>query len=641
MAQTAEEALIVRMEASLTKFERQMARAKKVAADTSQGIEDRFGRTNKRISDSATGAATGLSKIVNISSSGRFVLQNTANQIGDIAVQMASGTAASRALAQQLPQMLGGFGALGGALGVVGPLLGLVAAIGIPVATMLIGVAGSSMNAADRTKALSEAIKELDGSLRNYKSAIEGASIDNLISQFGRITPQILELQEQLQALRLQEILLNAATAAQALSDAFDYDGFLSTGAMDLAKLFNLNLGQLARMQGLLNQIGTATTISDQVAAIDRLQEYIMKSAGGLEQMTAEQMAFYRQTLEAESALRAAETAAGGVSGAVAGAANEAARLAGNVMGAVAAFNALSRSQAVAGAQGSGRGDGMAEWRARSGVGGYSSASDYLGSASPELKKQIDGMLNPRVSSRGGGGKGGASASEREDLAKVKQLFQQTRTEAEKYAIELAEVNELHTKGKIDGDLYNRSLDHLREKYLQAGDAAKFWEKQAEALKDGMLDAIVSGESLSDVFQNLAKSIAKAALEAALFGSGPFSGGGGGGLLSGIISSFGGKAPSYDGGGYTGAGSRTGGIDGRGGFPAILHPNETVVDHTRGGSGGKRAAIIQVSINGAAGNSEVRQLVAQGVRQGISAYDAEILPQRVQQVRADPRRVGY
>ena len=41
----------------------------------------------------------------------------------------------------------------------------------------------------------------------------------------------------------------------------------------------------------------------------------------------------------------------------------------------------------------------------------------------------------------------------------------------------------------------------------------------------------------------------------------------------------------YQGGGFTGYGSRTGGIDGRGGFPAILHPNETVIDHTRGGAG--------------------------------------------------------
>ena len=40
--------------------------------------------------------------------------------------------------------------------------------------------------------------------------------------------------------------------------------------------------------------------------------------------------------------------------------------------------------------------------------------------------------------------------------------------------------------------------------------------------------------------------------------------------------------PSGDGGGFTGFGARAGGIDGKGGFPAILHPNETVIDHTKG-----------------------------------------------------------
>ena len=40
--------------------------------------------------------------------------------------------------------------------------------------------------------------------------------------------------------------------------------------------------------------------------------------------------------------------------------------------------------------------------------------------------------------------------------------------------------------------------------------------------------------------------------------------------------------PSGEGGGFTGMGARAGGVDGRGGFPAILHPNETVIDHTKG-----------------------------------------------------------
>lgn len=42
------------------------------------------------------------------------------------------------------------------------------------------------------------------------------------------------------------------------------------------------------------------------------------------------------------------------------------------------------------------------------------------------------------------------------------------------------------------------------------------------------------------------------------------------------------RSQSFDGGGFTGSGARAGGVDGKGGFPAILHPNETVIDHTKG-----------------------------------------------------------
>ena len=61
---------------------------------------------------------------------------------------------------------------------------------------------------------------------------------------------------------------------------------------------------------------------------------------------------------------------------------------------------------------------------------------------------------------------------------------------------------------------------------------------------------------------------------------------------------------SFDGGGFTGMGSRTGGIDGKGGFPAILHPNESVIDHTRGGGAGANVT-INISANDTKGFDEL------------------------------------
>jgi len=49
--------------------------------------------------------------------------------------------------------------------------------------------------------------------------------------------------------------------------------------------------------------------------------------------------------------------------------------------------------------------------------------------------------------------------------------------------------------------------------------------------------------------------------------------------------------PTFNNGGYTGSGIRAGGVDGKGGFPAVLHPNETVIDHTKGQSMASSATV--------------------------------------------------
>ena len=60
-------------------------------------------------------------------------------------------------------------------------------------------------------------------------------------------------------------------------------------------------------------------------------------------------------------------------------------------------------------------------------------------------------------------------------------------------------------------------------------------------------------------------------------------------------------SPSFDGGGYTGNGSRTGGLDGKGGFWAMMHPQETVIDHTKSSGkgvsfGGSGNVTVNVSL---------------------------------------------
>jgi TP901 family phage tail tape measure protein len=97
--------------------------------------------------------------------------------------------------------------------------------------------------------------------------------------------------------------------------------------------------------------------------------------------------------------------------------------------------------------------------------------------------------------------------------------------------------------------------------------------------------------------QIIAKQMTMIVLQTILKALGAVAGGGGGGGFGASGAGFGGSNSfgsfdaggalafggglSFAGGGYTGSAPRAGGIDGQGGFPAILHPQETVIDHAK------------------------------------------------------------
>ena len=66
-----------------------------------------------------------MGRLTKVSSRTRAQIQNASYQFQDMAVQLQMGTKASTVFAQQLPQLAGGFGA-------VGAVVGVLAAVGIP-----------------------------------------------------------------------------------------------------------------------------------------------------------------------------------------------------------------------------------------------------------------------------------------------------------------------------------------------------------------------------------------------------------------------------------------------------------------------------------------------------------------------------
>ncbi|NPD15743.1 hypothetical protein HOY34_11070 [Xinfangfangia sp. D13-10-4-6] len=108
-----------------------------------------------------------------------------------------------------------------------------------------------------------------------------------------------------------------------------------------------------------------------------------------------------------------------------------------------------------------------------------------------------------------------------------------------------------------------------------------------DSMKGAFASFVTGASSFKDmigqIIGKLAEMLANSAFDKL------FAGFGGGGKVGGFLSLLG-----FDGGGYTGSGPRTGGVDGKGGFPAILHPQETVIDHTKGQTWGGGTTNVQV-----------------------------------------------
>ena len=162
--------------------------------------------------------------------------------------------------------------------------------------------------------------------------------------------------------------------------------------------------------------------------------------------------------------------------------------------------------------------------------------------------------------------------------------------------------------------------------------------KAMGAFTKGFTDAITGAEKFSDAIKTMAKSVIDSLIEMLvqyyitqqIFGAitSMFPTGGGGGGGSGAPNSY---SPSFAGGGFTGMGSRSGGVDGKGGFPAILHPNETVIDHTKGGGGGG-GVVVNQTIN-----------VTTGIQSTVRAEIVQLMPQIAQAAKgavADARLRG-
>lgn len=112
------------------------------------------------------------------------------------------------------------------------------------------------------------------------------------------------------------------------------------------------------------------------------------------------------------------------------------------------------------------------------------------------------------------------------------------RAEQELTPERLAQIEEI-------ASAYAKEVAELERLKKANDDATRAGEHLGEAAVDALSDIIIEGRNAGEVMQNLAKSLAKAVLQSLLLGSGPLGGLLGGGIFKGLF--------SFGGGGATGA----------------------------------------------------------------------------------------
>lgn len=214
MASTAEDQarLLVTIEATQRKFEKQMATIAKSAGDTAGKIERGFQRANDNTARSFNTSGQAAVRSMNAQ---RAAAQNLSFQLNDIATQLASGTSPWRVLAQQIGQVTqalqqaGGGGGAVRALGAAfGQLLNPVGLATLAIGTLSAAAISYFMEWSSGGEESSEGIKK------------QAQLIQQVADKWGDALPSLRAYADELQ--RMAESADRAAAAQQLLQKIYE-----------------------------------------------------------------------------------------------------------------------------------------------------------------------------------------------------------------------------------------------------------------------------------------------------------------------------------------------------------------------------------------------------------------------------------
>ncbi len=580
------ERLLIRIEASTAKLEKQMARALKVSSNAANGIDRRFKAANQNVQRGLAKSSGAMARFGQVTARQRFIIYNSTQQISDMAVQFEQGAHAARIFGQQLPQLLG-------PMGTIGAVAGTLAAIGIPLVAMFVntgeaakdlGDTISDLNAAiaaydEAVKASSASMEEmqdkygaLSGHARNFLSQMEeiaraeaikalDATLDGVREKFGQFGDFDADVFRNLEANlasvqeRIREIRKEGATGItfqlyeeegkleQKLSVLLKHKRIVS----DLADQYGITSEQAARLAEAVERFADTKSLEDRVIAADKLRSTMIETLGPIEKMDEAAFDLMSKITEAgergayfAQQIKEAENNTASLARAAIAAADGFASMLPSVDSLIGKVRELA-SSAWNYAAALGQSKKQEEKKIAAGYRLYAQTRELAPDPPPEKPGK---PLRTRRSSasRKPSADFIADARNKAELeARLASLQVQALSQTAAAAARARAEYELLARAKKAGlDLDKRQTATgrtLREEIAAQAEAigrlaetAEKYKLQAEGiefvntnLKDAFLDAVSGAVSLGDAMEQLRESFKRAALEAAFFGTGPLS----------------------------------------------------------------------------------------------------------------------
>ena len=560
-----------------------------------------------------------------------MAIQQTGYQVGDFLVQIQSGTNWMVAFGQQATQLVGILPMFSTKLVGIAAGLGIV----IPLATAL---GAMWMRSGQDAKDASSAIDSLDRSLKEYKKTQEaisrGMTLNEMLSvdELSSVRTQLKGIREELNSIttlgvaksflesipllgssvglgRQEQIAALKDAEQQAIERIRDLEKKLADERAQYAEEESKNLEQQIAIQRLSLQFGedsVAVKRLENQQALENFETELRKKG-----ITEESITSLLERLRVSQDLTAQQTES----------ADEAQRFF-NILEMADLSHLVDQSASLAVNMASAADNAAAALAARALDVANAPNIAYAGrgttSSRPAFQMDDQGRVTTvgqilseqerarKASSRGSSGGGGGAAKEQEDyvgklLAEAEQkrkLIGLSEEETRRQEI----LYQLKEKGLPTDDKRIEQIIQMEAETRKLMEAEQQREQLMQTVTSNIESAfmtVVDGsKSVEDAFRGMLRNIILAVYQqqvakpaATAIGS----------LISGII-------PSFDGGGFTGYGSRSGGLDGKGGSLAMVHPNETVIDHTKGQSMGSVQVVNNFNIS-ANGDESVKRII--------------------------------